>query len=505
MCKIMIFGGTTEGRLLADFCERHGITAIVSVVSDYGKELLRPGGYISVSAKPMDAKEMETFFRDQGIGLVVDATHPYASFATENIKTACKAAGIDRIRCLRAQGDKNVDSPPFQERPDSEGAFGMEVRVCSMAGAVSYLECHPGTALVTTGSRELEAFCRLEGFQERLYVRVLPSSESLKQCEALGFKNSHIICMHGPFSEEMNIALIHQVNADFLITKESGAAGGFAQKMSAAGKCGIPAIVVERPPEQGGMCFEQVCDTISQLAKRKEEAAACRIPDIALVGIGPGGLQHMSAAAVSAVEESQAVLGAKRVLQAAEPLLKGKEITQIPLYMAQDVVEWLDKAPDRYRRITILFSGDTGFYSGAKKLTESLREKCIPFRTLPGISSVSYLAAKLGVSWEDAGLYTSHGRELDVAELLRKGAKKLFILLSGDNGAGKLCERLCGQGFETLQVSVGERLSYPNERVVTGTAKELSLRDFGALSLIFLEGDGSVIRCDNDGGKGEVV
>lgn len=491
MCKLLIFGGTTEGRLLTEFCERNKIPAVVSVVSEYGKDLLKESEIIKVNAAPMDGDEIKHFISIHDIGLVVDATHPYAVSATENIKNACAAAGIRRIRCLRDTGHVM----------DIEPAAGHGV-ICvpSVSAAASYLEKRAGNVLVTTGSKELAEFARIPGFKERGYVRVLPSLEAVKKCAELGIEKSHLICMQGPFSEEMNIALLHQVRAEYLVTKETGNAGGFSEKLSAAAKCRVLVIVVKHMPEQDGRCVDEVCLIIKEFSKEDSKGSVCSRGDadskggkrerltMTLVGTGPGDAAQMTEAARAAVCESQVLFGAPRVLEAVKPILYGKETICIPKYLAAEVAEWLEQEESiPIKKAAVLFSGDTGFYSGAKKMSGMLKEKKIAFRLLPGISSVAYLAAKLGTSWEDAGLYTAHGRDFNPAASLTRGEKKLFLLLGGADSVARLCRTLCECGYGAVQLSVGENLSYEKERIVTGTAAELKEMEFGSLCLVLIE------------------
>lgn len=488
MSEILIFGGTTEGRYLAEFCDRNGISADVSVVSEYGKELLTESACIHVNTEPMDSGKMIQFIRTHGIKLVVDATHPYARCATDNIKKACKVLGVRRIRCLRDTKDQS----------DSMERVGEQI-ICvpSVEAAVSFLENRTGNVLVTTGSNGLAAFAGMTGFRERGYVRVLPSLEAITKCEALGIEKSHLICMQGPFSEEMNIALIHQTGAAYLVTKETGAAGGFEEKMSAAAKCGITVVVVTQRPEQDGLSTEEVCRVLCRYSGRNAgEHSSCNFT-VSLTGIGPGDVSQMTEAARRAVLESDVLFGAPRILNSVKPLIKGKEISLIPRYLPSDVEEWLDggRHNNRYlQKAAILFSGDTGFYSGGKKMAEMLKMKGIPFQILPGISSVAYFAARLGTSWENAALYTAHGREFDPIPALKRGEDKLFLLLGGEDGAGELCRRLCESGLGSVCVSVGENLSYRNERIVTGTALKLAGTFFESLCLVLLE-----IKAEVDG------
>ena len=106
---------------------------------------------------------------------------------------------------------------------------------------------------------------------------------------------------------------------------------------------------------------------------------------------------------------------------------------------------------------------------------------------LPGISSVSYFAARLGISWDDALLASAHGCEFDAASALKSGCRKIFLLTGGKNGAGELCRRLTESGFGHVKVTVGERLSYRDEQITEGSAKSLCGREFEPLSLVLIE------------------
>ena len=110
MCKVLIFGGTTEGRILAEYCSENRIPAYVSVVSEYGRELLKEDLYVRPLTGPMDAGQMRAFIEDEAIELVVDATHPYARNATENIKSACRDTGTAYLRYLRNTEDERENA-----------------------------------------------------------------------------------------------------------------------------------------------------------------------------------------------------------------------------------------------------------------------------------------------------------------------------------------------------------------------------------------------------------
>ena len=106
--------------------------------------------------------------------------------------------------------------------------------------------------LLTTGTKDLEAFVRAVDDPERLYARVLPVANSVAHAHDVGIPVANIVAMQGPFSLEFNAALMRELDIAVMVTKASGAAGGFAEKVAAAHDCGAEAIVIGRPvPEEG--------------------------------------------------------------------------------------------------------------------------------------------------------------------------------------------------------------------------------------------------------------
>ncbi len=228
--KLLIFGGTTEGRLLAQEFLARGDQVTVSVATPLGAEELSglPGLELWVGRK--DARELEQAVK--GFDGCIDATHPYAVLATANIRAACEGAGVPLRRLLR---------------PESRAEGVIPVENCTQAA--KFLARQEGNILLTTGSKELAAFGGVE--RNRLYARVLPSHESLSACEALGLPHRNILALQGPFGQKMNEAMLEQYRIRWLVTKDGGAAGGFSEKLAAARTMGVPVVLVARPEDQG--------------------------------------------------------------------------------------------------------------------------------------------------------------------------------------------------------------------------------------------------------------
>lgn len=247
MKTIFVFAGTTEGREIGNCLEKEQIKSYMSVATEYGKELVGEYRYVEVLHGRMEQEEMERFFGKHGVELVIDATHPFATVVTGNMKTVCKKLGIPYVRCLREE----------IKMTDASGCC----IVSSVKEAVALLEDTTGNILITTGSRELQEYTKLTAYQQRCYVRVLSTLESVEKAVSCGFTGAHLIAMQGPFSKAMNAATIEQVNAQWFVTKESGSTGGFPEKREAVTMCGAKMIVIKRPEEKG-MRLEEILDRI---------------------------------------------------------------------------------------------------------------------------------------------------------------------------------------------------------------------------------------------------
>ena len=230
--KLVIFAGTSEGRTLCTRLSQAGMQATVCVATEYGKEVLPPMPGITVHTGRMTAEEMADFLRETQ--LVVDATHPYAVEVSKNIRQACETVNCRYIRLLR---------------PKTQAEH--VVHVASAAEAAAYLAHTEGNVLLTVGSKELHCFTAVPDYAERLWPRVLPAAASMEICQKLGFPAAHTILMQGPFSEELNIALLHTCGAKWLVTKDTGVAGGLPEKLAAAKRCGCQVILIDRPREDG--------------------------------------------------------------------------------------------------------------------------------------------------------------------------------------------------------------------------------------------------------------
>ncbi len=245
--RILLFGGTSEGRILSEYLEDRGIDTLVSVATEYGEEFIKKGQHISVRTGRLGEKEMETLF--PGFDLIIDATHPYALEVSGNIRTAAGLTGSSYLRLIRSGTSAEGSGYPFEAVFDS------------VREAAQYLKDKEGGIFVSTGAKELEEYTVIPGYKERLVVRVLPVSASEEKCFCLGIK--HVIFSKGPFSLEENLKHFHGHDLTYLVTKDGGKMGGLKEKLDAAEKKGIKVVLVRRRKETEGLSLSEIKERIS--------------------------------------------------------------------------------------------------------------------------------------------------------------------------------------------------------------------------------------------------
>ncbi len=243
--RIVIFSGTTEGRLLSRLLADQSAEVTVCVATEYGCEEQGEHPGITVLTGRKTVEEMTSLLR--GGDLCVDATHPYAVEVTKSVRRACTAAGVPYRRLLRGRS------------ADTDAMV-----VDSAEAAAELLADREGNILLATGMKELPAFAAIP--PARLYPRVLPTGESIAACERAGIPHRNILAMQGPFSTELNEALIRQFRIAFLVTKDGGKAGGFQEKVQAAKNTGIELVLIRRP-EETGETFEEIAAACEELMR----------------------------------------------------------------------------------------------------------------------------------------------------------------------------------------------------------------------------------------------
>lgn len=265
--KVVIFGGTTEGRQLAEYLvqlnkkqKRQTIEVHVCVASEYGVQVLPDVDALKVHVGRLEQEAMQEFLRAVRADICVDATHPYAVIVTQNIYQACKAVEVPYVRVQREMQEEPVNTDSVMQMSgthvgDTDGErytndTSDSIYVEDTQAAVDYLKGVTGNILITTGSKELHLYTQIPDYESRCTARVLPTRSVVEVCTELGFTGKHLICMQGPFDLEMNLATLRYANADYMVTKASGKNGGYDEKCEAALAAGVQLVVIGRPKEQ---------------------------------------------------------------------------------------------------------------------------------------------------------------------------------------------------------------------------------------------------------------
>ena len=455
MNKIIIFGGTTEGKELAIDLAKAQIPSIYLVATDYGKMVIDDDPFIDVRIGRLDSGQMKELFEKEKPLAIVDSTHPYAELVKKEIDDARK--DLSYIRFFRVhRSNEKIDA--------SDARFFESARDCAKA----LLETK-GTVFLTTGSKDIPEFCREKSLLERLVVRVIPNSESLKICYDNGLLGKQIIAMQGPFSYDMNLTFFKNFDAKVVVLKESGKAGGELERIQAARDAGAQIFIIKRPVENTGEDYERVRDEIIRLFGQNTGKKQAKSLQVTLAGFGMG-KETLTLEVQRAIDEADYIFGAGRMLEGI-----ASECRKYPYYLASDIVPALEKIKEENEKETIkvvvLFSGDTGFYSGAGKLLAALKNEGFSPKVLPGISSVSALCARIGDNWQDKAIISTHGvdekkwtGELIASATGNAGTIAITSGVKDINTIGKLLEKLEDNKKGKFTVYAGCNL-YDDEKI----------------------------------------
>ena len=453
MYKAIVFAGTTEGYALCEFLAENRVSVYACAATEYGGSLLQENEFLHVSAGRLKTEDMEELFRKENPEIVLDATHPYAAEVTKNIRTACESAGVLYQRILRPEGEKNSEA----------------IYVESTEEAAAFLSGTEGNIFLTTGSKELAKFTGIPDYKERLFARVLSIPSVIRSCAELGIEGKHLIGMQGPFSAEINEAMLRQFQCSYLVTKDTGLAGGFPEKMEACQRCGVTPVIIGRPLKEEGLSLQDARVFLSKMF------GFTLSQKISLVGIGMGAEKTLTLEGKKAFNEAELLIGAKRMTEAVQK--PGQMV--LHEYRSEKIVEYIREHP-KYRTVAIALSGDVGFYSGAKKLIDQLDGNV---EVICGISSVVYFMSKIGLSWDDAKIVSAHGRNCNLISLIRHNPK-VFSILGTEDGVAVLASRLVYYGMGDVTLYVGENLSYENEKIFHDKAANLTEYRGDALSVV---------------------
>ena len=251
---ILLFGGTSETAEIATALADCGFSVLVSTATDADLDV---GSHTLITRRcgRLDGEAMEKLIKDQEIGVLIDASHPYAIALHETVADVAEKNTIPCIRFQRQQGKYEAEN--LFEVADHEEAAQL---AASFATPI----------LLTTGSRNLAPY--VIAAQEQgvpLFVRILPHPDSEAACDELAIPKSNRIFARGPFSVEQNRALIADHRIGVMVTKESGTRGGVAEKIAAARQEDCLVVIIRRPEMKTAV--DRICLDLPSLVKMVNE------------------------------------------------------------------------------------------------------------------------------------------------------------------------------------------------------------------------------------------
>ncbi|EHI56252.1 hypothetical protein HMPREF9333_00531 [Johnsonella ignava ATCC 51276] len=384
MEKILIFGGTSEGRELALMCENSELPAYICVAGNYGSGVLGNLKHVKIIEGKKDSADMLSLIKELGISVVYDATHPYAAVVSKNIKSACKKSKIKYLRVRRKTDDFNdcIDGNSINNTSDDISGsvsvsdfssiylnrkskkiynnifdFADVIEVPDIESAVEYLKDTQGSILISTGSKEISKYTLLD--PKRLYPRVLPSYESIEACTKAGIENSHIIAMQGPFNTELNIAMLNFYKCSYMVSKQSGNRGGFKDKVYACKSTGTKLIIIKAPSEKGGVSIEEALKDIEMMNKaykknickkeknsdNKRDLTDSIYISVKAAGMGMGAYENMSIETIRCILEADVICGAVRMVDNACKIRgkynTGRDFDKFVSYKTDEIVTFI--------------------------------------------------------------------------------------------------------------------------------------------------------------------
>ncbi len=421
--KILVFGGTTEGREMADALRCAGIPHAICVATEYGADIERQSGEKDIIVGRKTAEEMAKLIKNEKILAVVDATHPFATMVSEEISKACRISSVSYLRLTR-------DTDAIE---DSKVQYFETIK--DAAEALNRIE---GNILLMTGSKDLAAITDVIDDISRIYARVLPTAESIEKCQKAGLSGKQIIAMQGPFSGQMNAALIRETKAKAIFTKQSGKTGGFSEKLEAAVECGVRAFVLSNPENNTTDLKkynkEEVLKELSLLTGIELSKSIKKT--ITLAGVGPGNGEHRTVELEGILKKADVIFGAKSVIER----LGNRNVPVFPVYKGEDILKILNDNCEFHDPLAV-YSGDISLCSGALKASEVLGENGYEVKLVSGISSVTLFAKRLGISLEEVKILSCHMRKRNIAGYA-KIEGKIIVLTSGVQQALEICEKL---------------------------------------------------------------
>lgn len=259
---IWIIGGTKDSRdILEEILEKTERNIVVTTATEYGGKLLekyieKNKNRITAFSERLNEVQMKSLILEKNVDLVIDASHPYAQNVSKSVIAVTDEMNVRYVRFERKMLDYGNENVEKFERLEEIVEF--------------FKSKNEKNVLSTLGSNNLGDIKEISK-NNNLYVRILPTTDSIKKAEELGYLPAKIIAIQGPIDKKLNLAMLESYKIDYLITKESGETGGEKEKVEACRENGTVIIVLKRPFVNYGIVYNDIEELI------KKELGACKI------------------------------------------------------------------------------------------------------------------------------------------------------------------------------------------------------------------------------------
>jgi cobalt-precorrin-7 (C5)-methyltransferase len=201
---------------------------------------------------------------------------------------------------------------------------------------------------------------------------------------------------------------------------------------------------------------------------------------IQIVGLGPGSKKYVLPIVSEIIEASDLLVGSKRSLI--------HYSHKNCIYYENNLLELIKVIgiQRETQKITVVVTGDTGFYSLLDFLKQHFSDEDI--HVTPGISSFQYMFSCLKKSYKDYRLLSFHGRQGSIVDALNAD-QKLFVLTDQKNTPQIIAQQLVQAGYGAAYMAVGENLSYEDETIIEGRVTDFIMKSFGNLCVVVVENE----------------
>ncbi len=451
MIKLIIFTATEDGAELVKRCSKDSRFMTDVFILGTNQFKIRSASNTMLFSDEFDPVSVAARIASVRPDFVIDAS-PEDSEISKDIKLISKTS---RVRYVRMIGS--------ELKPEHSCIYADNAK-----HAVRIVNRNKGNVLLTTGTSELPVYSDISAMEQRAFIRLMPDEKAISAAVAVGFSRDNIAVDSPPYTLDSVSELIRKFNIKYLITSENAQDILIKEEACLVNNA---TLVVVKNAEEDGLTVEAVWSLITESAVKR---------NITIVGVGPGGSDYLCVGGAKAIEKCELLVGEERAIRSLE--LTGKEVKVFS--SAREAYEQIcsGEATD----ICVAFNGDITLCDEAKELRELLEELDVEVRCIQGVSSVSYLASRLNISWD--GIKVA-GSSLSVEDMVTAASenRQLFILPEDGRILNDFFKSLVRNGLEKLRICVGSNLTYDDEKIVSGYPEELIKVKFPTLSTVYIE------------------